>query len=354
VRDLIIKSYLGEYQLSICDDPFSILNGYENNVFFIIDKNISEIYKNQLTQIFQSKPYIIIEANELNKDLNHIPKFIEAMVEKNVKRDHRLIAVGGGIIQDITCFLALVLFRGMKWDFFPTTLLAQSDSCIGSKSSINSSEVKNLVGGFYPPSHIYLSLSWLKTLNVIDIKSGIGEMFKVHMIEGFSSFDELSKSYDSFFNLGSELKSAIFNSLLIKKKFIELDEFDKGPRNVMNYGHSFGHAIESATHFALPHGIAVSMGMDMANYYSYKSGMLSKEIFQICHTYLYKNYSEFTDLDVPIESFFSALSKDKKNTSSALGLILPSTSSPIKKVMVEATEDFKKICIEYFKNIRKS
>ena len=178
------------------------------------------------------------------------------------------------------------MFRGLDWDFFPTTLLAQSDSCIGSKSSINSGNIKNILGTFTPPKKIILDVSFLKTLEEKDIYSGIGEMIKVHAINSPESFDQINQSYDKILEDPESMVQFIRASLLFKKRLIELDEFDVGPRNVMNYGHSFGHAIETATNYGIPHGIAVTIGMDMANFVASKLGVTSLSNFERMHALL--------------------------------------------------------------------
>jgi 3-dehydroquinate synthase len=239
------------------------------------------------------------------------------------------VAIGGGIIQDITCFLATVILRGLPWFFYPTTLLAQADSCIGSKSSINSGKIKNIIGAFTPPNGIVIDVNFLDTLENQEILSGIGEMIKVHAIDSPESFDQIAVDYDRMIQDRSVMEKYIYNSLLIKKRLIELDEFDLGPRNVMNYGHSFGHAIESATNYAIPHGIAVTIGMDMANFISVGLGVSDMGNYRRMHTLLKKNYQTYEDSQIEPEALISALKKDKKNTSLQFKLILPDKDGKI-------------------------
>ena len=132
---------------------------------------------------------------------------------------------------------------------------------------------------------------------------------------------------------------------------IELDEFDQGPRNIMNYGHSFGHAIESATKYKIPHGIAVSMGMDLANFVSREMGLSNGSFFKKMHNTLVKNYNLFSNCEVPLKPFFDSLSKDKKNTSTGLKLILPDND----KLFIDVYKNdsvFKEICSNFFLNTR--
>jgi hypothetical protein len=139
-----------------------------------------------------------------------------------------------------------------------------ADSCVGSKSSINGGGAKNVLGTFTPPRRIILGAGVLRTLDEKDVRSGVGEMLKVHAIAGPAAFDAIAADYPRLFTDRSVMTAYLRRSLEIKKPIVEADEFDQGRRLVMNYGHSFGHALESATAFAVPHGIAVTIGMDMA------------------------------------------------------------------------------------------
>jgi len=321
---LKIKSHKGEYFVKFNKEGIAELNNSPiANAVFIIDKNIAELYKSKIQNVLDTKRVILIEAIEENKSLEKFPAYIEELTKLKIRREQPLVAIGGGIIQDITCFIAATLMRGLPWIFYPTTLLAQSDSCIGSKSSINSGDIKNILGTFTPPNHVIIDVTFLNTLKKSEINSGIGEMLKVHAIDSPSSFNLIQESYDQMQNDANVLENFIFNSLLMKRKLIEIDEFDVGPRNVMNYGHSFGHAIETATNYRIPHGIAVTIGMDMANFVSVELGISNIHNFERMHSTLVKNYDDFRKVPINFRSLLKALAKDKKNSSTQLRLILP-------------------------------
>ena len=339
-EDLKIKSYKGEYLVNF-SNGFEFLSSKPiEDALYIVDKNITEIYKKELKDIVKNKRCFIIEANESNKSLEKFSGYIHTLMDLGIKRKQPLVAIGGGIIQDITCFLASTLMRGLPWLFLPTTLLAQSDSCIGSKSSINSGNIKNILGTFTPPNKIILDVNFLKTLRTNDLLSGVGEMLKVHAINSPESFDEISEKYEELFLDHSTLEFFIYQSLLMKKKLIEIDEFDEGPRNVMNYGHSFGHAIESATNYAIPHGIAVTIGMDMANFVASHLGISTEAHFDRMHNVLDKNCKKFRSTEISTKLLMEALYKDKKNTKNKLKLILPNKNG---KIMIDVYEKSQKI-----------
>ena len=321
---IVIQSHKGEYSTIFIRGGMDQLNQQPiNNTIYIVDQNIAHKYDKRLDNILNSQKVLIIEATEENKSLDKFPAYVESLVKLKVKRGQKLVAIGGGIIQDITCFVATTMMRGLPWVFYPTTLLAQCDSCIGSKSSINSGKLKNILGTFKPPEQVVIDIEFLQTLEEKDIFSGIGEMIKVHAINSPESFDEISKNYEQLINDSLILEKFIFNSLIIKKKLIEIDEFDSGPRNVMNYGHSFGHAIESATDYAIPHGIAVTIGMDIANYVAAKLGVSTYKHFERMHDVIDKNCHTYRNFDIDVNLLMLALSKDKKNSATQLKLILP-------------------------------
>jgi len=140
------------------------------------------------------------------------------------------------------------------------------------------------------------------------------------------------------------LRTYIHRSLLIKKRIIELDEFDKGPRNVMNYGHSFGHAVESATEFGIPHGIAVTIGMDMANFVAAGLRISTGAHYEAMHPVLARNYAGFESTEIPLPSFLCALGRDKKNVGADLTLVVPDMAGVIGLRRVTPDKEFQHLC----------
>ncbi len=311
----------------------------------VIDAKVAGLYKDSLAPLISRSNTIVIEATEENKSLDRIVPIFERLVANRIRCDHTLVAIGGGIIQDITCFIASTILRGVQWRFIPTTLLAQADSCIGSKSSINLGSAKNIVGTFYPPKDVWVYPGFLDTLAEKDIRSGIGEIIKVHAIDGPASFDRLAGDFDSLASDRALLLRYTHAALEIKRRYIEQDEFDRGVRNIFNYGHSFGHAIESATSYAIPHGVAISIGMDMANFIASERGVLPRRHHERMHGVLERNYRDFARTPIPVDATLSALMKDKKNTADALGLILATGEEAVlERTQVVPDETFRKQC----------
>ena len=311
------------------------------------------LYEAEMAKVLASRSVLLVDALEGNKSLERFPGYVQHLVDKGLRRDHELIAIGGGVIQDMTCFLAATMLRGVDWVFYPTTLLAQADSCIGSKSSINCGEAKNILGTFTPPRRIHLSTPFLGTLDERDVRSGVGEMLKVHAIAGPADFDAIAAAYDRLFTEPETMQHFVRRALEVKKGYIEKDEFDRGPRQVFNYGHSFGHAIEAATEFAIPHGIAVTIGMDLANWIAPRLGVGTDRNWQRMRPPLKANYRGYETHPVPLQPFLSALSKDKKNigTGSAT-LILPDREGRIFKNAYATDAAFATHCEEFLTRVR--
>jgi len=350
---LVIQSHRGPYSVAFDETPLRNQAHHLDGVpHFLIDANVARLYKAELHFIVGHPNTIVIEATEENKSIEKMIPVIERLVRNSIRRDHTLVAIGGGIIQDITCFIASTLLRGLSWHFVPTTLLAQADSCIGSKSSINLGIVKNILGTFNPPKNIYVHAGFLATLEDKDIHSGVGEIIKAHAIEGIAAFDQVADDFDRLFVDRSVLQSYVRVALRIKKRFIEEDEFDRSIRNVFNYGHSFGHAIESATKYGIPHGIAVTIGMDMANYIAVARGLLPVAHYHRMHSILRKNYAKSVGTLIPIDAVLSALMKDKKNSSTMLRLIFPiGDEAAIQRVDVAPDEAFQRQCASFFTEV---
>lgn len=321
MTELRVRSSIKDYSVIFVDDFSKHLAGdWLTNSFFLIDKRVSEVYRQKLENVLQWR-HLIVEATEPHKTLEYAKFVVKFLLNNNARRNSKLIAIGGGVIQDITGFVASILFRGVEWLFYPTTLLAQCDSCIGSKTSINVDEFKNQLGTFYPPRCVVLDVNFIKTLSPSDIKSGMGEIIKVHLLDGAESLEYISSHYSESPS-GPLLKELIVRSLTIKKSIIEKDEFDRDYRNILQYGHSFGHAIESATEYKICHGQAVTLGMDIVNYISLELGILPQKWYKLMTSVIARNYPNIHLDHEQVELVMAALAKDKKNVDQDITLIL--------------------------------
>lgn len=347
---LCINSHRGPYKVDFVDSiegsPPPSCEGYH----ILIDEKVLGMHRQRLKSLLEpAKSIVPITALEESKALENMPELIARLTTSGVRRNQTLLAIGGGIIQDISCFLATNLFRGLKWSFYPTTLLAQADSCVGSKSSINCLSFKNLLGSFCPPQQVIIDPNFTSTLSSLDIKSGIGEMLKVHAIAGSKAIAEIVKDYPRIVDETKTRKTYTYRSLAIKKPYVEEDEFDRGARNIFNYGHSFGHALEAATHFAIPHGIAVTIGMDLANFLAFNYDVAPRSFFAALHPCLATNYVDYSKTVISVDAMLTALHYDKKNSSAGqFTLIVPGKSGEIHKRNFALTSKFRDVCAQYF------
>lgn len=349
VLDFSVKSIVHNYEVKFIDDTPAVLKQeIRDGDVIIMDSKLSELYPHIPDSFQENNLLFEIDANERQKSYEGLIPIINRLIEIGFRKNHRLIAIGGGITQDITAFTASIMYRGVDWLFFPTTLLAQGDSCIGSKTSINFGKYKNQVGGFYPPNKIFIDLNFLDTLSESELQSGLGEMSHYFLVAGESEFKQYKEDYSSALNDKSILSGMIAKSLEIKKRYIEIDEFDRNERNIFNYGHSFGHAIESLTHYKVPHGIAVSFGMDMANFISVKLNYLSDRVRFEIRELLEKIWVGYDIRNLDVEKFSNALSKDKKNVGQELRLILCKGYGRVFKTGLSLDDQFKDWLKEYF------
>ena len=312
-----IKSRFKTYTVDFVQNLGELISlAKEQESFFVLDREIYKLYKEQLPEFDEARLYLI-DADETKKNMDTALSICEQMTSMPSKRNTHLISIGGGITQDITGFVATSLYRGIRWTFYPSTLLAACDSCIGGKSSLNYKGFKNLLGSFYPPDVIRIYPQFFKTLTSRDYCSGLGEVVKFNVIAGEDGIEKIENDLDSILAHDYEkLRKYVETSLAFKKKFIEEDEFDRGVRILLNFAHTFGHAFEVSSNYAIPHGSAVAMGMMAANHISVKRGfieeMYAERIEKICKKILTTISLDKSWFDEQV--IIGAIRKDKKQT----------------------------------------
>jgi len=289
-------------------------NNFTEDQVVLVDANVQKLYN-----INHSK-MIVIDAMETNKSIDTVLRVCEDLLVYGFDKGHTLIVIGGGIVQDIGAFTAKVYKRGINWVFVPTTLLSQCDSCIGGKTALNHLNYKNQLALFSAPNKVIIDTEFLNTLQPQDITSGYGEIVKLFLTGGswyVDQFDEFTR------------EEAIFHALSIKKAVVECDEFEDNERKSLNYGHSFGHVIESMTDYAIPHGTAVMLGIDIIN----KIYSSSDEVTRLVN--------KFTSIDlikdIDVNKLVTKLKTDKKVSNGVISLVVVLT--PGVTVFVNQTID---------------
>lgn len=321
---MIVHSKFKDYEVHI-EENLNFLQDLAKtpNAEFVIDENIYQLYHSYFEQIPENRIFRVI-ATEEHKVIQTALDICEKMTEIPAKRNAHLVSLGGGIVQDITGFVANILYRGVPWTFVPTTLLASCDSCIGGKTSLNYKKYKNLLGTFYPPDVLHICPVFFHTLSERDFQSGLGEVVKFNIMAGAEGLTNIENSIDLLLERNEEcLNRFVESSLSFKKEFIEVDEFDQGERIKLNFAHTFGHAIETVTQYAIPHGTAVAIGMILANRIAQQRGLLNSDTALRSESVLLKVIHIDRKLtDHPIEEFIGVIKKDKKQTSSQLTAVL--------------------------------
>ena len=271
-----------------------------------------------------------LSVNEKTKSLKVANKIIEQLLKDNFNRSDCIIALGGGVLGDLSAFISNLTKRGLKLVNIPTTLLAQVDASIGGKTGINSSQGKNLIGTYYQPDFILSDVSILKSLPQREIISGYGEILKHSLISDKKFFLWLFKNGKKIINRKNNvfLKKAIIKSCKIKCKIVNKDEKEKDLRMILNFGHTFAHGFESAKNFSkkLNHGEAVLLGMMMASELSNKKKQLSiKELLLIKKHYFNLKLPMYINKifkKKEINKIVYFMKKDKKNINEKINLIL--------------------------------
>jgi 3-dehydroquinate synthase len=347
IENFAVSSFRGKYDVAFKSWADALTNELTAGDVVIVDRNVADLYPSILPLIKNNKT-IFINACEDSKSYIQIGQTIEEIISSGFSKNNRLIAIGGGITQDITSFSSSIMFRGVDWIFFPTNLLTQCDSCIGSKTSVNLGQYKNQLGGFHPPRKIFIDMSFCDTLDIKEICSGLGEMMHYFLVDGniepVTFIDTIKKAKNDI----TTLQGLVWKSLSIKKKMIELDEFDQGPRNVFNYGHTFGHALEAVTKFAVPHGIAVAYGIDLANIISAKKGLIDMSLRNEIRLILEEVWSSMPIPEFDTDIYFSALKRDKKNIGSEVKVILTRGLGDMFITTLDLNDEAHLIIGEYF------
>jgi 3-dehydroquinate synthase len=329
----------------------------QDSSFVIADEHFSKLWSKSVP-----KNSFNVLAIEQNKTLDTCAKIIEVMRSNGIKRGSHLDAFGGGIIQDLATITASLYMRGIRWTYYPTTLLGMVDSCIGGKSSINVGSYKNIAGNFYPPKEIIIDVEFCKTLNLTEQVAGLCEAIKICYASKTDSFNQYIERYLSLsLPLSSDqLLGLVELSLLTKKTFIEEDEFDNGPRLLLNFGHTFGHAIEVASNYSINHGVAVGMGMlaeirmgtllnnwnDLPRRAQYLDSYIRNLIKNIPD--MVKNIYEL-DVDLALEAFKT----DKKHTYQSYVIVTIDEEGYLERVTIPVTDDLNRIILGIFEWVKK-
>ncbi len=333
------------YPIYISSDYLNINNclnaaKLKGKIIVITDENVEKYqyqnFKDCQENFNQEINKYVIKPGEFSKNLSTVEDLYKFLVSKRADRDTTLIALGGGIVGDITGFVAATYLRGINFVQVPTTLLAQVDSSVGGKVGVDFEGIKNIIGAFYQPKFVYINVSSLKTLPKREISAGLAEVIKHAVIRDKDFFDYIEYNMIKIFNFDENvLQYLIKTNCQIKGSIIEADEKENGIRAILNYGHTIGHAIESISNFNYLHGECVSLGMVAAM-------KLSKYFKMIKDTDILKVISILRAANLPIsfenidiEAVFGQLFFDKKIKNNRFTFVLSKGIGEVELIKID-------------------
>ena len=318
MKELIIHGSNKESRILV-GESIKNLSKYllSEKVIVITDTNVNRLYNKEFNQV----PIIEIGTGEQIKTLQTVQFIYEKLMEYEADRTSFIIGIGGGIVCDITGFVASTYMRGVRFGFVATTLLAQVDASLGGKNGVNLNKFKNMIGVFNQPDFVLCDMNLLKTLPDREILCGMGEIVKHTLIAYSAMFNYLEENYQKAITLDNQvIEKLVYESVVIKSDVVNKDEKEKGLRRILNFGHTIGHAIEKCSS-DITHGEAISIGMVMASAISVNKKLLKKdEYLKIID--LLKKLKLPVSTTIDKQKIIDAMKKDKKREGASINFIL--------------------------------
>ena len=264
---------IGDENLGDCTRMYNVLSPFvkDRHCFIITDSNVADLYSGKVREILTAMKagrldQAVFPPGEDSKNLQTVESLYSQAVKASIDRDSVIIALGGGVVGDTAGFIAATYMRGIDLIQFPTSLVAQVDSSVGGKTGVDLQEGKNLVGAFHQPKLVLIDTSTLRTLPDRQLRCGLGEVVKYGVILDESFFSYLEANIEALLRLDAPTyEYVVLRCCQLKAWVVGTDELDHGLRAILNYGHTFGHALEKLTNYVgLTHGEAIAIGMGMA------------------------------------------------------------------------------------------
>lgn len=303
------------------------LNAENKKVCIVTDSTVGEHYleilKAVITPLVKKLEYYVFPAGEDSKNLNVVSDLYEKLIHAHFDRKDMLIALGGGVVGDLTGFCAATYLRGINFIQMPTSLLAMVDSSIGGKTGVDFLAYKNMVGAFYQPSAVYMNLKTLLSLEDGQYFSGFGEIIKHGLIKDMAYYQWLKANKDKLISRDLDLlKEMIYRSCLIKKEVVEKDPKEIGERALLNFGHTIGHAVEKLMEFKLLHGECVAVGIAAASHISLVRNNITLEEYEDIKNTLKAFHLPIRVSNLSSEEVLKVMSHDKKVEGDTIKFIL--------------------------------
>lgn len=328
-------SAMGEYDVIVqsVEQIGNLLHERElQNPIIVTDENVAKLHTEKAIAFLQNAGFnskvLTISAGEVHKNLDTVSKLWQEFLESGLDRKSTVIALGGGVIGDLSGFAASTYMRGINWVTVPTTLLSMVDASIGGKTGIDLPEGKNLIGSFYPPKLVIADPQLLNTLPKTELISGMAEVVKHGIISDPELFSLCARGWDAVKN---SLEEIVKRAIAVKIKIIEEDPYEKGFRAVLNFGHTVGHAVELVSKFSIRHGEAIAIGMVAEAKYAVRIGVAAKSVEEAIIESL-KELGLPVDIpkEMPRDEIIRAMRADKKKNVNAVRFALPVEIGKIK------------------------
>lgn len=292
----------------------------------VIDSKVASLYRNLVDEIdaVDGTVRAVFQACEENKNFDKVEELLTFFLERDIRRDSVLFAVGGGITGDLAGFVAAVFQRGIDYVHVPTTLLAMVDSSVGGKVGVNHSVGKNMIGAFHQPNAIFMNTKFLETLPKEELICGLGEIVKYAVLSGEPFFDYLEKNHVKLLNKDiKSMQKIVRMSVETKKRYVERDTMEAGIRAHLNLGHTVGHAIEAATNYnRFKHGEAVLVGLVAESHIAMHMKLLRPSSFERILK-MVRRIANQRDDKVPVDEVLARLKYDKKVKGGKVRFVLP-------------------------------
>lgn len=288
-----------------------------------VEKHYGEEFMNLLKSAYENVFLFVFQSGEPQKNLSTVGNLYEFLIRKQFQRKDMLIALGGGVVGDLTGFTAATYLRGIDFIQVPTSLLAMVDSSIGGKTGVDYLHYKNMVGAFYQPRLVYANISTLETLPATEYYAAMGEILKHGLIRDADYFEwTINHIVEIYEKDTAVLEELVQKSMQIKRDVVEEDPKEQGLRAILNFGHTVGHAVESLMGFKMLHGECVALGMQAAAYISWKRDMIEKEdFFEIRDMFVGFHLPIVLD-DLKPEDILQVMKNDKKADAGSIKFIL--------------------------------
>lgn len=306
----------------------------KEKILIITDENVSKLYLTKVKKAlekFNIETYII-PPGEQSKSLDMAKNIYTKLLIGKYDRNSLIVSLGGGVVGDLSGFIASTYMRGIDFIQVPTTLLAQVDSSVGGKVGINYDNIKNIIGSFYQPTKVLIDIDTLETLDIRGINSGLAEVIKYGIIKDYNFLKWIIKEIDNIKKLEkNKIEKVIRRSLEIKEEIVCLDTYENNIRKILNFGHTIGHGIESLYNFSkFTHGEAVALGMISETYIARESGYISNEYYNEIKNLLDKIISTVKFTEKEKHEILINIEKDKKNINNNIVFILSTNHGEVK------------------------